>query len=156
MSWDDAFGLSGMLAMAGWAILFLAPRRESLLALAGIGIPLVLSAAYALIMAQHVFAAGGGFSDIASVRALFASDPVLVAGWQHYLAYDLFLGAWIARRLDAAHVGRVLQWPILAACFMAGPLGFLMGLGLEGALRLWRWLADRGARFGGPILAEVA
>lgn len=156
MSWDDAFGLSNMLAMAGWAILFLAPRRKALLALAGIGIPLVLSAAYALIMMQHFFAAGGGFSDIASVRTLMASDPLLVAGWQHYLAYDLFMGAWIARRLDAAEIGRVLQWPILAACFMAGPAGFLMGLAFEGALRLWRRLGERGGRFGGPIPAEVA
>ncbi|MEL6235144.1 MAG: abscisic acid-deficient protein Aba4 family protein, partial [Pseudomonadota bacterium] len=63
---------------------------------------------------------------------------VLVAGWQHYLAYDLFLGAWIAKRLDAAEIGRVLQWPVLALCFMAGPVGFLLGLGLEGLVRLWR------------------
>ena len=34
MSWDDAFGLSSLLAMTGWAILFLAPRRDALLAVA--------------------------------------------------------------------------------------------------------------------------
>ena len=42
-------------------------------------------------------AEGGGFGSIAEVRALFANDSALAAGWLHYLAFDLFVGAWIAR-----------------------------------------------------------
>jgi len=30
------------------------------------------------------------------VRALFAHDHVLVAGWVHYLAFDLMVGALLA------------------------------------------------------------
>ncbi|HEU0222357.1 MAG TPA: ABA4-like family protein [Paracoccaceae bacterium] len=141
MTWNDAFGLSNSLALAGWLILFLAPRRSWLLATAGLAIPLALALSYALLIMQHLSAAGGGFGSIEAVRALFRSDPVLVAGWQHYLAYDLFVGAWIARRLDAADVHRLVQWPILGACFLFGPIGFLLGLALEGATRLTRPLS---------------
>ncbi len=130
MTWDDAFAISSTLALAGWVILAVAPRQPWVLAVPGLAIPLLLAAGYAVIMMQHFAAAGGGFGSVAEVRALFQSDPVLVAGWQHYLAYDLFLGTWVARRLDGAGVHRVLQWPVLGACFMLGPIGFLVGWAL--------------------------
>ncbi|WP_118136019.1 abscisic acid-deficient protein Aba4 family protein [Oceanicella sp. SM1341] len=151
MTWDALFGLSNSLALAGWAILFLAPRRDWLLALAGVGLPLLLAAAYTLLVLGHFAAARGDFNSIAGVRALFASDPVLVAGWQHYLAYDLFLGAWVARRLDAAGIARVLQWPVLATCFMFGPAGFLLGLALEGG-----WRGARALRARAPLAEGLA
>jgi hypothetical protein len=156
MTFDDLFGLSNSLALGGWAILAFAPRRDWLLAIAGIGIPLVLALCYTLLIMQHFAAAGGGFGSIASVRALFQSDAALVAGWQHYLAYDLFLGAWIARRLDALEVTRVIQWPVLGLSFMFGPMGFLAGLALEGAVRLWRRIEARGFAMSAPILGKVA
>lgn len=156
MTWDDAFGLSNSLALAGWAILFLAPRRDWLLALAGIAIPAALALAYSLIMLRHFAEAGGGFGSVAAVRTLFQSDPVLVAGWQHYLAYDLCLGAFLVQRLHRAGIGRVLQWPVLGLAFMLGPMGFLLGLALEGATHALRRAAERTATLPAPILAEVA
>jgi hypothetical protein len=156
MTWDDAFGLSNTLALAGWLILLLAPRRDWVLAITGLAIPLALALPYTLLMMQHLAAAGGGFGSIAAVRTLFGSDPVLLAGWQHYLAYDLFVGTWIARRLDAADVARVLQWPVLALCFLLGPVGFLVGLALAGGVQALRALRRRTATLPAPILAEVA
>ena len=54
------------------------------------------------------------------------SDPVLVAGWVHYLAFDLFIGTWIAVEADKRGYNRVLQAPMLVATFMFGPLGLLL------------------------------
>jgi Domain of unknown function (DUF4281) len=70
---------------------------------------------------------GGGFATLAQVKALFSSDPVLLAGWVHYLAFDLFVGVWIADRLDAQRVSRLVQAPILIATFFFGPFGLLLG-----------------------------
>ena len=42
----------------------------------------------------------GGFGSLAEVRQLFERPGLLAAGWLHYLAFDLFVGTWIAR--DAA------------------------------------------------------
>ncbi len=49
-------------------------------------------------------------------------------GWVHYLAFDLFVGLWIARDADAKGFSRILQAPILAATFLAGPLGLFVWL----------------------------
>ena len=54
-----------------------------------------------------------------------------MVGWVHYLAFDLFVGLWIARDADAKGFSRLLQAPILFATFMAGPLGLLLWLAIR-------------------------
>ncbi|MCZ8170432.1 MAG: DUF4281 domain-containing protein, partial [Brevundimonas sp.] len=46
----------------------------------------------------------------------------------HYLAFDLFVGLWIARDADAKGFGRVIQLPFLFFTLMAGPVGLLLWL----------------------------
>jgi len=50
----------------------------------------------------------------------------MLAGWVHFLAFDLFVGAFMAARMDRVGVGRLVQAPILGTTFMLGPLGFLI------------------------------
>ena len=88
--------------------------------------------------------AEGGFGSLADVRALFASDWVLLAGWVHYLAFDLMVGGLLATRMDRAGVHRLVQAPILVSTFLLGPVGVVLALLTEGALRPLRALA-RGA-----------
>ena len=88
-------------------------------------IPLILAGAYAAILATHWSGHRGGFSSLAAVAELFADPWLLLAGWVHYLAFDLFLGAWEVR--DAARSG-VPHWlvvPCLMLTFLVGPVGFL-------------------------------
>lgn len=138
--WEGWFSIAGALAMAGWAILILAPRRWGALnALPFYALPAVLSGGYAVLILLHFADAPGGFDSLAGVAQLFESKPLLLAGWIHYLAFDLFVGGWIARQADAAGISRIVQAPILAATFMLGPIGLLLYLASAGALRL----ADR-------------
>jgi hypothetical protein len=71
---------------------------------------------------------GGNFSSIEGVQTLFSAKGGLTMGWIHYLAFDLFVGLWIARDADAKSFSRILQAPILAATFLAGPLGLFVWL----------------------------
>ena len=137
MSPDEMFGLASIAALPGWAILILAPRRWPLLnAVPALIIPLGLAALYAGLVLTHFSASGGGFGSIAQVRQLFMSDPALVAGWVHYLAFDLMVGTLLAARLDRIGVNRLLQAPILISTFMFGPVGVLLTLLTEAGLRL--------------------
>lgn len=137
MTPDDMFGLASMAALPGWAILILAPRRWPLLnAVPALLIPLALAGLYTGLILTHFSASGGGFGTIAQVRQLFTSDPALVAGSVHYLAFDLMIGALIAARLDHLGVNRLLQAPILISTFMFGPVGLLLALLTEATLRL--------------------
>ncbi len=128
MSWDDAFGAANLAAVAGWAALVLLPRPRLLLYGLRCGLIGALALAYSGLVMVYFASSGGGFASIAAVRTLFASDPVLLAGWLHYLAFDLFVGIWIAEQADALGLSRWLQAPILVATFMFGPLGLVVFL----------------------------
>ena len=64
---------------------------------------------------------------VEGLRALFMSDAGIVLGWTHYLAFDLFVGLWIARDADAKGFSRLVQLPILFLTLMEGPIGLPSG-----------------------------
>ncbi|WP_165323207.1 ABA4-like family protein [Rhizorhabdus phycosphaerae] len=124
------FSIANLLAMIAWLALLASLPFPSIRPvtnrLATIAVPLLLAFAYAaLLVGGGPAPDGGGFGSIVEVRALFADDAMLTAGWIHYLAFDLFVGGWIAR--DAAR--RSLPWwllpPCLILCFLFGPTGLL-------------------------------
>ncbi|HEY0149076.1 MAG TPA: ABA4-like family protein [Allosphingosinicella sp.] len=129
----QAFSLAGLAAMLGWAGLIAAlampQARRFAFAAAGALIPALLAVAYILLLAEGFGAAeGGGFGSIAEVRALFANDAALAAGWLHYLAFDLFVGTWIVRDGLTRGVPRLLILLCLPLTFLAGPAGLLLYL----------------------------
>ncbi len=137
--WETVFGLANVLAMVMWACLILLPRWPALLsAVLYLGVGL-LCLAYAVgiigILSGGFDPVGPGgsadFSTIEGVRAIFASDGGVTIGWIHYLAFDLFVGLWIARDADAKGFSRLVQAPILLATFLAGPLGLFLWLALR-------------------------
>lgn len=130
MNWDAVFGAVNLLALAGWAALILLPRWPALLSAVlylGVGLLcLIYAAGLVGVVSGLVPNPGGGgadFSTIAGVRAIFGSDAGVTIGWTHYLAFDLFVGLWIARDGDAKGISRFIQAPVLFATLMAGPLG---------------------------------
>jgi hypothetical protein len=87
-------------------------------------VPLGLSVLYVAMLAAH-WRGQGGFGTAAEVRALFDVPGVLVAGWVHYLAFDLFVGAWIAERGAALGLPHWQLLPVLLLTFLFGPAGLL-------------------------------
>ena len=91
-------------------------------------IPALWAVAYVILLIQGMGETEGSFSSIAGVRALFASDSALTAGWLHYLAFDLFVGTWIARDSVERRIHGLLIIPCLACTLMFGPSGLLLYL----------------------------
>jgi hypothetical protein len=143
-------------ALAGWLVLLLAPRGWRWLGLVPrFAVPGAIAAVYTALVGAHLaaaLAAGGGFGSIAEVRALFASDPLLVAGWGHYLAFDLLVGVWLADRMDGAAIPRWLQAPVLLLTFLLGPVGWLLGSLMLAGLA-WR---GGGGGLPGPAAGSTA
>jgi hypothetical protein len=135
------FSLAGLLAMLGWlglaVSLFVKAARPVAWTMAGIVIPALVAIAYVLLIlgGREAFASGGGFGSIPEVRALFANDSALAAGWLHYLAFDLFVGAWIARDGAVRGVPALLVLPCLPLTLMFGPAGLLLHLALRTPFR---------------------
>lgn len=130
------FKLGGQLAMLGWlgliVSLFVERVRPITQIAARFAFPTLLAIAYGLLIrAGFAQAPDGGFGSIAQVRALFASDSALTAGWLHYLAFDLFVGSWIAADGLQRRVPALLILPCLPLTFLFGPLGLLLYLALR-------------------------
>jgi hypothetical protein len=135
----SAFSLGGLLAIAGWlgllASLFVKQVRPLAWPFAQLLAPALLAIAYLLLLLGGRDAlAQGGFGSIEEVRALFAHDAALAAGWLHYLAFDLFVGAWITRDGLARGLHPLLILPALPLTFLFGPTGLLLYLALRLAL----------------------
>ena len=135
--WDALFRLTNIVALIGWAMLALVPRRPAVLSAIlylGVGLLCAMYAAmFVALVSGGVDGGGrGGGRDfeysIVGIRSLFAADGGIVVGWTHYLALDLFTGLWIARDADAKGFGRIWQLPVLLATFLAGPIGLLAWL----------------------------
>ena len=126
MTPDLLFQLTSPLALLGWATLVfapLAPRFADLVAAALI--PALLSVGYVALILVNWGSAPGGFDTLANVMALFTEPAIALAGWVHYLAFDLFVGAWITRTARAQGIPHWLVLPCLVPTFLFGPAGFL-------------------------------
>jgi hypothetical protein len=128
------FQLTGPLAILGWLALVLAPFAPRLTdALATLVIPALLSVGYTALILVHWSDAPGGFDKLANVMLLFTNPAVALAGWVHYLAFDLFVGAWITRTARAQAIPHLLILPCLVLTFLFGPAGFLAFIALRAA-----------------------
>lgn len=126
---DRLFGLANGIVFAGWMILVFAPRRHRLLnAVPKYAIPTLFGLVYAGITLSRFFGSGGGYGSLAEVRALFSTDELLLAGWLHYLAFDLFVGCWIGGEADRMGLSRLIQVPVLLAAFIFPPVGLVLFL----------------------------
>ncbi|HUO82494.1 MAG TPA: abscisic acid-deficient protein Aba4 family protein [Gammaproteobacteria bacterium] len=132
----DLFALTSTLVGPLWLLLIVslfAVRPEPFVQwLARIGLPLLFGSLYAAALLPRVPFETGGFGSLAEVRALFENDWLLLAGCVHYLVFDFFVGAWIAR--DRVRVPRPLVVTCLIACFLAGGRSACMYLLLRGTL----------------------
>lgn len=148
MDWATIFGLTNLVAVAGWIALIALPRRpltHSLILFACVGL---LCLAYSLLLGLIVgkvvdpglIAEAEPYDaanySIEGLRGIFMSDGGMVLGWTHFLAFDLFVGLWIARDADAKGFSRWVQLPFFVLTFLAGPVGLL----------LWLAVRDRRAR----------
>ena len=127
---DFLFSLANPVALLGWALLVLAPRWRGtrVLVLNG-ALPLLLAAAYAALITAHYLGphgSEGGFGSLTDVAALFRDPWALLAGWVHYLCFDMWTGAWETRDAQLRDVPHWLLVPCLALTFLFGPVGLLL------------------------------
>ncbi len=125
MTIEGVFSACNLVALAGWILLLTVPRNRRAMTIAGTVIPVTLAAIYLALFVLHARESSGGFSSLAAVAELFNNHWLLLAGWVHYLAFDLFIGAWETRDAIARRVPRLVLAPCLVLTFMLGPIGLL-------------------------------
>lgn len=81
------------------------------------------------------------FSSLQGIMDLFNSPEAVLAGWIHYLAFDLMVGWFIAFDSQRKGINRFLIIPCLLFSFMMGPVGLLLYLLLR-MITLKRFFVD--------------
>ncbi len=113
-----------------WLLLLVAPRwRGTQLLVHGPAVVLLLTPIYAYML----FGYGPSPQDIDmttlyGVMSAFTAPHIVVAGWIHYLIFDLFIGAWEARDALRLHIPQLFVIPCLLATLVVGPVGLLLYL----------------------------
>jgi hypothetical protein len=126
MTSDKVFQLCNLAALLGWIILVFAGRSKWAARLVtGFIIPGLLAAVYITLLVLHWGESTGGFGTLDAVMALFTNRWLVLAGWIHYLAFDLFIGSWQVRDSEQRGISHLLVIPCLGLTFFFGPAGLL-------------------------------
>ncbi len=130
MSPEQIYSILNIAVLPAWLLLAVLPHHKvTQYAIHAVWIPLLLGPLYtwALFFGPPP-PDGAGFSNLDSLMLMFTSPWAVIAGWVHYLVFDLFIGAWIVRDAKRKHINHWLTLPFLFATMMAGPLGLMLYL----------------------------
>ena len=120
------FDWANSIALFAWALMIFTPRwRYTRFLTNQMVIPLLLAVAYLVLIFSNFSMKSFDFSSLESVRSLFENDYLLLAGWIHYLAFDLMAGSWI---LIHALKQNIKHWWLILPLFFTfalGPIGLL-------------------------------
>lgn len=129
MTPEAVFQVANTLVLPQWLLMAVAPRWSITQWLVkSYLIPVVLAVLYI------VYLFGGGpvdfsaFGSLAGIKKLFATggDGVMLAGWIHYLAFDLVAGSFVLRDAQEKKIPHGFIVVPLFFCFMLGPVGLLL------------------------------
>jgi hypothetical protein len=114
-----------------WLLLVVLPRLSGTQFLVHSALlPLIFGCLYTYYLAVASFGGGqpegASFGTLAGVMIFFQMPEAALAGWLHYLLFDLFIGAWEARDAQRRGMSHWLVIPCLVFTWLAGPLGLLL------------------------------
>ena len=121
------FKICNSIAPVGWLLLLLTPRWRwtRIIILSGI-LPLLFALVYLPIIVLYFGNTEGNFNSLQGVMKLFDDPFAVVAGWVHYLAFDLFVGSWELSNGQKMGIHHMLLVPCLILTFLFGPIGLLL------------------------------
>jgi len=131
MSLATLFTLCNGLAMVAWAGILIGPTHP-LARRGALGAVGVFCGIYAYLLAAYT--GTGGFGSLMQVQAIFLTPAHALAGWLHYLAFDLLVGLYEARRCAERGIPWWVRVPVMVCTFFLGPIGFALF-----ALACFRW-----------------
>jgi len=128
MTPTQVFSIASTMALPMWLLMVFLPKWKGTRFLIDFKIiPLILAVLYAIYIFLSIQKSGSmDFGSLASVMELFTQEQAVLAGWIHYLAFDLLVGMWMLDKNKTLKIHPILMAPCLVGTFMLGPIGFLL------------------------------
>lgn len=127
MNLELIFSIVNSLALACWILLFVFFQKRWVYQLLFSGVFVAMAIVYVIFIFKGLSGdSPGGFDSLANVKLLFTNDEAVLAGWIHYLVFDLFVGMWICQDTAKTGINRWILLPCLFLTFMLGPAGLLL------------------------------
>lgn len=126
---DQIFKIANGIPLVGWILLSIAPKWKYTQFIVLNLVVVLLAGIYLTLAITNFGSAEGNFSSLAGVMKLFENPYAVVAGWVHYLAFDLTIGLLITLNAQKYGINHyLLVVPCLFFTLMLGPVGLLMYL----------------------------
>ena len=127
MSPEKVFRAVNLIAILPWLMMMILPKTDITKTVINSNVfPLVLALVYGFYIITTFGKSGGNFMTLVGVEKLFSKREVLLAGWVHYLVFDLFVGAWEWRDALQHDISQWILVPCLLLTLMFGPVGYLV------------------------------
>jgi hypothetical protein len=124
---EQIFSIVNLVAAVAWIMLVVLPRQQWVTGVVtSLIVPMLFAFIYVGIVVTTFGRTPGGFSTLGAVATLFSNPWALLAGWIHYLAFDLLIGTWEVRDARERGVPHLLVVPCLILTFLFGPAGWLL------------------------------
>ncbi len=127
MNATSIFSFGNSFVLLGWVLLIFLPKWKHTQTIILNGMIVLFALIYSFLLLKDIGSFSvDSFSTLANVKALFQNDNAVAMGWIHYLAFDLFVGAYIVKKSQQLQISRWLYTLPLPFTFMFGPVGYLL------------------------------
>lgn len=127
MNADLVFNIFNTGILLPWALLVFLPNWKGTQKMIEWKLPvLIIGVAYLVILLTHISGTPVDFFSLQGIKAAFARDEVMLIGWLHYLAFDLFVGMWESVDARKNGISHFLLIPCLLLTLFYGPVGFVL------------------------------
>lgn len=133
MTPSDVFSVANGLAFSMWLLMIVLPHWKVTIKLIDLKIvPVLLSVIYLIYLINSIMTGPAmDFGSLQAVMELFNAESAVLAGWLHYLAFDMLVGMWMLDQNKSLQIHNAIMIPVLIATFMMGPIGFLLFTGIR-------------------------
>jgi hypothetical protein len=127
MNASSIFSFGNTFVLFGWILLIFVPKWKFTQIIILNGIVVLFAVLYTYVFSKDIGNFDpNSFSTLENVKVLFQNDNAVAAGWLHYLAFDLFVGAYVVKESQKLGISRWIYTLILPFTFMFGPVGYLL------------------------------
>lgn len=136
MTPEQIFDIANPAATIGWLALALTPLAPVWTNRVAMAVAIGLSALYTALALAFFAGADGGYDTLPNVITLLSTPELVLTGWVHFLAFDLFVGAWAVRVARREGIAHALVLPCLVGTLLFGPAGLVLFLAIRAAYQM--------------------